>query len=112
MIGIWLFATICVPFVEVLLSTWIQALKEERTEEAQQDPLFKKISQPTRRDIFDSKVKQKVGPMESSLNPYFVLPENSRLLSRLELCSKYIMPGAFVAFVVIYWFIGLVTYWT
>ena len=29
MIDVWLFATLCVPFIEVLISTWMEVLKDE-----------------------------------------------------------------------------------
>ena len=109
MIGVWLFATICVPFVEVLLSTWIQALKvvNQESVKASQAMLF------SVRPIAVN--KRGIHPVQTSENGAGEKAVNGKhfgIIGVLEKVSKTILPIVFLAFVTIYWIIGLYIYMT
>ncbi|XP_059095252.1 uncharacterized protein LOC131890013 isoform X2 [Tigriopus californicus] len=107
MIGIWLFMTICVPFLEVLLATWIHCHKDD----VNLNPAPKEIAvQPLKR-----LKKEKVQPVLTELDGIFGQPgaqppKMDAILPILTWIANYGIPSVFILFVAVYWIIGVSIY--
>ena len=100
MMDFWLIFTLLLPFIEVLLHTYMERLDEDDDNHSESDPVV-----PFLEDMANKHMLQKLNEAKEERQK-----QAKKKIQRKRLCKKFVLsyfPTAVLCFVTIYWAVGL-----
>ncbi len=110
MIDLWYFGTLCVPFVEVLLSTYINTVREEIQQKRDQHVAIFHAREGSRINRVRPKVP--VESLEQKVEDQNILEDldkSMRLLGNLRWFQRKILPSMMLVLVMVYFAVGFLS---